>query len=40
MVTEIDTKGLNCPLPVVKTEKALEEIGEGDITVIIERSDG
>jgi TusA-related sulfurtransferase len=40
MVMEIDVRGLNCPLPVVKTKKALEEIEEGDVTVLIERSDG
>ena len=40
MTTEIDARGLACPLPVVKTKKALEEIEEGDITVIIERPEG
>jgi selenium metabolism protein YedF len=40
MVMEIDVRGLNCPLPVVKTKKALEEIEEGDVSVLIERSDG
>lgn len=40
MVIEIDGRGLNCPLPVVKTKKALEDIEEGDITVLIERPDG
>jgi selenium metabolism protein YedF len=40
MTIEIDARGLACPLPVVKTKKALEEIDEGDITVIIERPEG
>ncbi len=40
MVVEIDVRGLNCPLPVVQTKKALEEFKEGDITVLIERTDG
>ena len=40
MTIEIDARGLACPLPVVKTKKALEEITEGDITVIIERPEG
>jgi selenium metabolism protein YedF len=40
MTIEIDARGLACPLPVVKTKKALEEIAEGDITVIIERPEG
>jgi selenium metabolism protein YedF len=40
MTIEIDARGLACPLPVVKTKKALEEMTEGDITVIIERPEG
>jgi selenium metabolism protein YedF len=40
MVIEIDVRGLNCPIPVVKTKKALEDMEEGDITVLIERPDG
>jgi len=40
MPNEVDARGLACPLPVVKTKQALEEIEEGDITVIIERPEG
>jgi selenium metabolism protein YedF len=40
MAVEIDARGLACPLPVVKTKKALEQLTEGDITVIIERPEG
>jgi selenium metabolism protein YedF len=40
VVVEIDARGLNCPLPVVRTKKALEEIEEGELTVLIERPDG
>ncbi len=40
MTIEIDARGLACPLPVIKTKKALEKIEEGDITVIIEREEG
>ena len=40
MTIEIDARGLACPLPVVKTKKALEETMGGDITVIIERPEG
>ena len=40
MVVELDARGLNCPLPVVRTKKALEEIEEGELTVVIERPDG
>jgi len=40
MVEEIDVRGLNCPIPVVKTRKALDEIEDGDLTVVIDRPDG
>ncbi len=37
---EVDARGLSCPLPVVRTKKALEELGEGELLVLIERPDG
>jgi selenium metabolism protein YedF len=40
MTIEIDARGLACPLPVIKTQKALEQLTEGDISVIIERPEG
>ena len=40
MVEEIDVRGLGCPIPVVRTKKALESIDEGELTVLIERPDG
>jgi selenium metabolism protein YedF len=40
MNTELDVRGLNCPLPVVRTKKALESMEEGDLTVVIERPEG
>ena len=40
MNIDVDARDLNCPLPVVKTKKALEGIEEGDITVLIERPEG
>ncbi|NQV54397.1 MAG: sulfurtransferase TusA family protein [Rhodospirillales bacterium] len=30
MVTELDTKGLNCPMPIVKAKKAIKELSAGD----------
>ncbi|KAB3537849.1 sulfurtransferase-like selenium metabolism protein YedF [Alkaliphilus pronyensis] len=36
MNTEIDARGLNCPLPVIQTKKALETINEGVITTIVD----
>lgn len=28
---EIDARGLNCPLPLMKTKKALTEMGSGQV---------
>ena len=33
----VDARGLPCPRPVIETKKALKEIGEGSITVIVDR---
>ncbi|MDP7215831.1 MAG: sulfurtransferase TusA family protein, partial [Rhodospirillales bacterium] len=30
MTALLDTKGMNCPLPVLKTRKAIKEIAVGD----------
>ena len=35
-MTEIDVRGFSCPIPVVKTKKALEETKEGAITVLVD----
>ncbi len=37
---EVDVRGLNCPLPVIKTKNALDALQDGELTVIIERRDG
>lgn len=34
----LDTKGLNCPLPVLKTKKALKKLSAGD-TLEVESTD-
>jgi len=31
MVKIVDARGLRCPIPVIKTKKALDEIGSGEI---------
>ena len=31
MTTFLDTKGLNCPLPVLKAQKALKDMAPGDV---------
>lgn len=36
MVKEIDVRGLSCPLPVIKTKKALEEKDDEPILVLID----
>ncbi len=36
MAKEIDVRGLPCPRPVISTKKALEEIKEGTITVLVD----
>lgn len=33
---EIDARGLNCPLPVIHTKKALDSIEDGRITTIVD----
>ena len=30
MTIELDTQGMNCPLPIVKTKKALKSMGSGE----------
>jgi selenium metabolism protein YedF len=35
MAREVDARGLPCPQPVIKAKKALEEIKEGTVTVLV-----
>lgn len=37
---EIDTSGLNCPLPILKAKKALAELESGQILKVIATDDG
>lgn len=30
MTTVLDTKGMNCPLPILKTKKALKDLSAGE----------
>ena len=32
---EIDTRGLNCPLPILKAKKALSEMQTGEILKVV-----
>ena len=32
---ELDTRGLNCPLPILKAKKALTELASGELLKIV-----
>ncbi len=36
----LDTKGLNCPMPVLKTKKALDAIDSGKVLEVISTDPG
>ena len=36
--TFLDTKGMNCPLPILKTKKAIKGLNDGD-TIKVESTD-
>jgi tRNA 2-thiouridine synthesizing protein A len=35
-MTEVDARGYSCPIPVVKTKKAMDEHPEDTLTVLVE----
>ncbi|MGB5216963.1 MAG: sulfurtransferase TusA family protein [Smithella sp.] len=35
-MTEVDARGLSCPIPVVKTKQAMESNPAAEITVIVD----
>jgi tRNA 2-thiouridine synthesizing protein A len=35
-MTEVDVRGYSCPIPVVKTKKAMDENPEDTLTVLVE----
>lgn len=37
---EIDTSGLNCPLPILKAKKALAELLSGQVLKVVATDDG
>ncbi len=37
---EIDTSGLNCPLPILKAKKALAELNSGQVLKVIATDKG
>jgi TusA-related sulfurtransferase len=39
-VRELDTRGLNCPLPILKAKKALAEMNSGDVLRVVSTDPG
>ena len=37
---EIDTRGLNCPLPILKAKKALADMRSGDVLKVVSTDPG
>ncbi len=37
---ELDTRGLNCPLPILKAKKALADMSTGDVLKILATDPG
>jgi tRNA 2-thiouridine synthesizing protein A len=37
---EIDTRGLNCPLPILRTKKALSDVQSGQVLRIVATDPG
>ena len=37
---EIDTRGLNCPLPILKAKKALADMSSGEILKVVATDPG
>ena len=38
--TTLDTKGMNCPLPILKAKKALKDLAAGDILEVLATDPG
>ena len=37
---ELDARGLNCPLPILKTKKALADMGSGEVLKVMATDPG
>ena len=37
---ELDTRGLNCPLPIINAKKALAEMSSGDVLKVVATDPG
>lgn len=40
IVKELDTRGLNCPLPILKAKKALAEMVSGELLRVVSTDPG
>ncbi len=40
MDIELDTKGMNCPLPILKTKKAISQLDAGSILKVLATDPG
>ena len=40
IVKEVDARGLNCPLPILKAKKALAEMSTGEVLRVISTDPG
>jgi len=38
MMVEVDARGFSCPIPVVKTQKAIDQNAGNPITVLVDNS--
>lgn len=36
MTVKVDARGLSCPLPVIKTKQALDNLAEGELVVLLD----
>ena len=40
IVQEVDARGLNCPLPILKIKKALSAVGDGEVVRLLATDPG
>ncbi len=40
MTTTLDTKGMNCPLPILKAKKAIKELADGETLQVLSTDPG
>ncbi|NQV47066.1 MAG: sulfurtransferase TusA family protein [Rhodospirillaceae bacterium] len=40
MTTTLDTKGMNCPLPILKAKKALKDVASGETLQVLSTDPG